>query len=128
MQARLREEVAAVLNRSGDGILANQGFRELGMDSLMSVELRNRLERLLGCSLVSTLAFDYPNIEALADYLLDNVVIFAAVASEAPPVFEPVAEMAVGGIDESVAELSDEEAEQALVEELNRMREADRHG
>jgi acyl carrier protein len=36
------------------------GFTDLGMDSLMGIELRRMLERSLELSLRSTLAFEYP--------------------------------------------------------------------
>jgi len=51
-----------------------QGFFQMGMDSLMSIQLKNRLEASLNHSLPSTLAFDYPNIEMLADYLMQEVL------------------------------------------------------
>ena len=49
----------------------NVGFFDLGMDSLMSVELRNRLNRTLAGEYVvsNTAVFDYPNIGALAGHL-----------------------------------------------------------
>lgn len=46
------------------------GFTELGMDSLMAIELRRQLERTLQLSLPSTLAFEYPTGERLTAYLL----------------------------------------------------------
>ena len=62
------EEVARVLGvepRPARSI-THQGFFRMGMDSLMSVQLRQRLENSFdGCSLPLTLAFEYPNIEAL---------------------------------------------------------------
>ncbi len=47
------------------------GFFDLGMDSLMSVELRNRLNRILSGEYVvsNTAVFDYPNIATLAGHL-----------------------------------------------------------
>ena len=47
------------------------GFFDLGMDSLMSVELRNRLNRALSGTYVvsNTAVFDYPNVNSLADHL-----------------------------------------------------------
>lgn len=51
-----------------------QGFFDMGMDSLMSVELKNRLEASLGNSLPSTLTFEYPTIETLAQYLLSKAI------------------------------------------------------
>ncbi|NEP07915.1 MAG: acyl carrier protein, partial [Okeania sp. SIO4D6] len=50
------------------------GFFEMGMDSLMALEFRNRLQNLTGHSFPSTLTFEYPNIEAIADYLLQEVL------------------------------------------------------
>ena len=49
----------------------NVGFFDLGMDSLMSVELRNRLNRTLAGEYVvsNTAVFDYPNAAALAKHL-----------------------------------------------------------
>jgi acyl transferase domain-containing protein/acyl carrier protein/phospholipid N-methyltransferase len=47
-----------------------RGFFELGMDSLTSMELRNRLQRELDISLDATLTFKYPSVFALSEYLL----------------------------------------------------------
>ncbi|SER40873.1 type I polyketide synthase [Actinokineospora terrae] len=46
-------------------------FTELGMDSLMVVELRNRLHRALDVPLAATVAFDYPTVAQLRDHLVD---------------------------------------------------------
>jgi len=43
----------------------------LGMDSLTSLELRNRLQRESGCLLDATLTFKYPSVSTLSAYLLD---------------------------------------------------------
>ena len=50
-----------------------QGFTELGMDSLMAVELKKSLETALGHALPSTLAFNYPTVELLAQFLTGEV-------------------------------------------------------
>ena len=50
-----------------------QGFFDLGMDSLMTVELRNRLETSLEVSIPSTVIFEYPTIANLAEYLVGEV-------------------------------------------------------
>jgi len=47
----------------------HQGLFEMGMDSLMSVELKSLLEKGAGRSLPSTLTFNYPTVDELAAYL-----------------------------------------------------------
>jgi acyl carrier protein len=47
----------------------DQGFFELGMDSIMAVGLRKSLEGMLQIELPATLAFDYPSTNRLADQL-----------------------------------------------------------
>ena len=51
------------------------GFFDLGMDSLMAVELRNRLIRVFEGDLTisRTAVFDFPTVEALASHLSDEL-------------------------------------------------------
>jgi 8-amino-7-oxononanoate synthase len=75
----VRAAIAKVLGFSSpDAIEPQQNFSELGMDSLMAVELKNSLQASLGISIGQTAAFDYPTVESLANYLAQN-------ASEATP-------------------------------------------
>jgi SAM-dependent methyltransferase/NADP-dependent 3-hydroxy acid dehydrogenase YdfG/acyl carrier protein len=66
----VRAEAAAVLGTGSEADVAQDvGLFEMGMDSLMSVELRRRLERGAARKLPSTLTFNYPNVGALAGFL-----------------------------------------------------------
>jgi acyl carrier protein len=47
-----------------------QGLFDMGMNSLMAVELKGRLERSLDLQLPSSVLFNYPNIRALSEYIL----------------------------------------------------------
>ncbi|MFF6994951.1 beta-ketoacyl synthase N-terminal-like domain-containing protein [Streptomyces sp. NPDC008313] len=66
-------QVAAVLGLSDDELRADQGFFELGMDSVMSLTLRLRLSRELETELSSTVAFEHPTAVALTAHLLDQL-------------------------------------------------------
>jgi len=51
-----------------------QGFADLGMDSMLSVEFRNRLQELYDCTLPATVVFLHPTIDKLAQYLLNDLL------------------------------------------------------
>jgi acyl transferase domain-containing protein/short-subunit dehydrogenase len=89
-------------------------LQELGLDSLLAIELRNVLSNGLGLPrrLPATLLFDYPSITAITDYL----------AGELLPVEDQPASASAGNSPAALAEiadLSDEEAEAMLLKELN---------
>ncbi|WP_019509582.1 type I polyketide synthase [Pleurocapsa sp. PCC 7319] len=72
----IQQEVASVLGLDEEQLPElHQGFFQLGMDSLMAVELKNRLEISLGSSLPTTITFNYPNIAALAKYLVTQIIL-----------------------------------------------------
>ena len=102
-----------------------QGFFDQGMDSLSSIELRNRLQYDLDCSLPTTLAFRYPSINALVDYLLVEVLSMPiGAAVDAVETVVPTSRMT--NIDEtleqSVDAMSEAEADAELLAELDALK------
>jgi polyketide synthase 12 len=67
----IQTQAAMVLNmNTPDSLSVHRSFRDLGFTSLMALELRNGLGRVLGVPLSAGLAFDYPTPQALAEYLV----------------------------------------------------------
>jgi acyl carrier protein len=117
----VRDQAAAVLGvEDRESVALDAGLFEMGMDSLMSVELRKRLERGAGRRLPSTLTFNYPNIAALAAYLQRELVgaekpVAVCAAPEAKPAPAVVAT-------DDLDSLSDEQLEARLLARLEAAR------
>ncbi|PSK92342.1 amino acid adenylation domain-containing protein [Murinocardiopsis flavida] len=69
---RVRADLAQVLGERVD-LEPDTGFSALGMDSLMAIELRNRLQKGVGTRLGFTVVFDYPTLTSLVDHLHELV-------------------------------------------------------
>jgi NADPH:quinone reductase-like Zn-dependent oxidoreductase len=87
-----------------------QPLRELGADSLLSIELRNRLSELVSRPLPATLLFDYPTVSALAGYLIG---VLGITEESAPEMRRPDKAVA------AVIAMTDAEAEAMLLQELS---------
>ncbi len=89
LAAEIQQQVVRVLALGPAYTLApNQTFFELGMDSLLALELRNQLQLSLGCALTANLIFDYPTVASLTRHLLATVANTTSgepVAEERPP-------------------------------------------
>ncbi len=121
LEAHLREQAAQVLRLSKTQVDIRAPLQSMGFDSLMALELRNRLEASLGVPLSATMAWNYPTIADLAGHLAQKM----GIALEQP---EPAA---ASGAEESadgdlLAVLN--EAENLPEEELARMQAAGGNG
>jgi len=112
----VREHVARVVAApSAQTIDPREPLNEMGLDSLMAVDLRNRLGKGLGLSrsLPATLVFDHPTVDALARYLLKEILPAtpaAAVADKGGTAKGP----------DAIDDMSDEEVERLFAEKTKR--------
>ncbi len=72
LAAAIADEIRAVL-RSTEPIDPDRPMESLGLDSLMALELRNRLESSLGTTLPAALVWAYPTITDLAGALCERL-------------------------------------------------------
>jgi acyl carrier protein/NAD(P)-dependent dehydrogenase (short-subunit alcohol dehydrogenase family) len=115
IQQHIEKNIAAVLGITKPLKMdRQQGLFDMGMDSLTSVELKNRLSAAIKINLPATLAFDYPNINALSDYLLSLLVEI----DEASSATENNSE---DNDRKQIENLSEDEAEETLKRTLKEM-------
>jgi acyl carrier protein len=70
LREHVREQTVKVLGLARpEDVDINEPLRQLGLDSLMAVELRNLLGKSVERSLPATLTFDHPTVAALVDHL-----------------------------------------------------------
>jgi aryl carrier-like protein len=92
-----------------------QGLTDIGMDSLMAVELSNRLRAGLHLSLPSTLAFEHPTFRALTEHLAVELWSAGDGQGAAAPADARRREADL----EELARLSDDEVTDRLLRELD---------
>ena len=117
----VRAEVAQVLALSSSASVdPAQGLFEMGMDSLMALELRTRLETRVSRALPATLVFDCPTVQAIAALLLRELSSGEAPHGAVAPATARRAPVSQASTQPQLDldALSDEEAEALLLKKL----------
>ena len=84
MTAFVRAELARVLGLPGPlAVDPDKGFFELGLDSLMAMQLRRRLDALTGLALPATVTFNQSSVRPLAAHVLGLLTLPAATVDAA---------------------------------------------
>ena len=113
LMVQISQQLSTILGiKNINKIDSQSGFSELGLDSLGSVELRNKIQSNYSLKLSPTAIFDRPNIKQLAEYLLD--LLFD----------DHKTQEIIGKADKSeieITSLSDIEAEELLLSELKNL-------
>ena len=94
---------------AGAAVRDDVPLQEMGLDSLMAIDMKNELAQSLQLSLSAGLLFNYPTVGQLTEYLLGQL-----------PAAEGTIATDVTAADAVLAGMSEEEAEKLLLEELER--------
>jgi phthiocerol/phenolphthiocerol synthesis type-I polyketide synthase D len=74
LETYIQDQIVVVMGlESREEVDWRRGLFEIGMDSLMALELRNRLQSGLGFPISSTLAFDHPTVESISQFLAQEI-------------------------------------------------------
>jgi len=114
----VQDEVRKVLGLDpSHPIDPQQGLTDLGMDSLMAVELRARLQASTGHAMPATVAFEHPTVAAIVDHIAAELLPQPQ-KSQPAPVAQPRPEAAVSAGTIDLDGLSEEEVEVLLANRL----------
>jgi NADPH:quinone reductase-like Zn-dependent oxidoreductase/SAM-dependent methyltransferase/NADP-dependent 3-hydroxy acid dehydrogenase YdfG len=108
----VRAQVTRLLGLAGSDVETDRPLSEMGLDSLLAVEIRNVLGKGFDLTLPATVTFDHPSIDALAAYLFGRK--FAEQGAEDPA--ERGAESA--SVIDDIETLSDDDIDRLIAERL----------
>ena len=118
--AHLRSQASSILGFDlSREIELEQGLFDMGMDSLMAMEFKARLQRSLAVPLPSTLTFNYPTIKALGDYLLSEALGLDSAPEKTASIPSPAD---VLSFDHSSEDLSEDELSVLLLKKMEQIR------
>jgi len=96
IEQALREKVGMVVKLDPEEINNKTPFKSLGIDSLMSIQLKNQLEKTFDMTLSVTSFWTHSNIREYTKFLLDKLQLSAPAMAAAPvaeKIKEPVKEI-----------------------------------
>nr|MDT0659518.1 beta-ketoacyl synthase N-terminal-like domain-containing protein [Micromonospora sp. DSM 115978] len=120
LEDAVQVEVAVVLGRpTGSRMDRELGFFDAGMDSITSVELRDRLARRLGADVPATAAFENPTVAALARFLLSELIdgLPESASRDTYGAAEPAVDLA--GLEAELAHVTEDDLLELLKQELD---------
>ena len=94
-----------------------RGLTDIGMDSLMAVELRNILQNDIKQPIPASVIFEYPTVKEMSEYILSK---FFTAGDQPTSSGNVINEKTGNAGDDDLLNMSDDDAELSLLEELKR--------
>jgi|GEM_PF-936059 len=114
LKNHVQATVAHVMGvQSPNSIDPDRGLFEIGMDSLMALEVKNHVEISLGKTIPAVAAFEYPTVNALATYLAESILGWDKPVA---PTSAPIAETPLS----KISQLSDDDVDRLFDETFSR--------
>ena len=107
----VRAQVVRLLGLAGTDVETDRPMSEMGLDSLLAVEIRNVLGKAFELNLPATITFDRPSIEQLADYIFEQK--FAQSGGQSQQAAQQPAALV-----DTLDALSDDELDRRIAEKL----------
>jgi len=120
LESHLRERVGHVLRLAPGRVEVDRPLKTLGLDSLMGLELRNRLEADLGLKLPATLVWNHPTVTALVAHLAERMAVPLDAAADPSTAVAADDDGGLSSMLDEIERLSAEDARRLLAEELPR--------
>ncbi len=115
----LKEQTIRVLGlKPGFPLDTSKNLSEMGLDSLMAIELKNTIDKAVGKKLPATLVFNYPSIDAISEFLINDVLKIEDKNIEEIPATDEE-EAVLDDVLDELENMSDEEVEALLLKKLD---------
>jgi NAD(P)-dependent dehydrogenase (short-subunit alcohol dehydrogenase family)/acyl carrier protein len=116
--AHICERVAGVMGLKATRVDWRRGLFDMGMDSLMALELKTKLQNDVGISISATLAFDFPTVDAIAGHL-ERELFSKEESTPAPATVVAGPPNGASFTENQLDTFDEEELEKVLLEKLN---------
>jgi acyl carrier protein len=113
-QAILKEIERVMSLDTGVGFDIERPLQELGLDSLMAIDIRNGLGRLLGSTLPTAILYKHPSVAELTAFIMEDFVKAEEEVMPVSPVAAPVTSHDPGVDLEALEAMSDDEIDALL--------------
>ena len=116
----LKDIIQKILGIKDDSVIKyNKPLSELGIDSLLGLEIKKSIDSAIGIKLPATLVFNYPTIDKISEFLLSDVLNEKVSSESMNNLEKEISEDESDKMIDNINELSDAEAEKLLLDKLN---------